>query len=268
MAISGGDHRPLRVTDGLTASERERLDGRLGAVTSPPVVFDLFHTLVDTEHLRPTGFDAVEEMAAIIGAELADFRSFWADTYVERETTPIDLCDLVRRYGDLRSIRVSVEQHSAIAQVLGVVKDDALRHPEPSVVNMLAALRQQRALIGVLSNCHAREVRCWAESPLEALTDVFGRSCHIGVMKPDTATYAWVLARLEVSADGATYVGNGSSDELGGARAAGFARVIHCNVFDRRADQVSVAEQQRRAATADSSVNTIAELRALLIDAR
>lgn len=163
------------------------------------------------------------------------------------------------------SIPVSAEQRNAIDEALGVVKDEALREPEPSALHMLEALREQRVPVGVLSNCHAREVRCWAESPLDPLTDVFGRSCHIGAMKPDPATYAWVLERLEVSAGDATYVGNGSSDELVGARAAGFARVIHCNVFDRRADQVSVAEQQHRASTADVSADTIEQLRAVLL---
>lgn len=230
------------------------------------VVFDLFHTLIDTEHLRPPGFDAVEGIAAIIGAEPDDFRSFWANTCVERETTPIDLCDLVARYGDQHSISLSVEQRQAVDETLGVAKDDALRHPEPAVVDMLTALRNPRVPIGVLSNCHTREVRCWPESPLAPLTDVFGRSCEIGVMKPSHASYRWILEHLVVAANVATYVGNGSSDELSGARAAGFARVIHCNVFDRRADQVSPAEQQRRAATADASVDTVEQLCAILLD--
>jgi putative hydrolase of the HAD superfamily len=90
------------------------------------------------------------------------------------------------------------------------------------------------------------------------------RSCDIGVMKPEAAAYRAALAPLTISADEAVYVGNGSSDELAGAVEYGFARVVHCNVFDRDNGLVNEPEQRRRAGHSDVSVDTIPELGATL----
>jgi hypothetical protein len=62
-----------------------------------------------------------------------------------------------------------------------------------------------------------------AVATLAAHVDVVALSHEIGACKPDPATYAYALNRLKVSAGAAAYVGDGSSDELVGARAAGLA---------------------------------------------
>ena len=72
----------------------------------------------------------------------------------------------------------------------------------------------------------------------------------------------WEIA--ELTAGAAVYVGNGSSDELLGAQTAGFGTVVHCNIFDRTNGSVSSADQQRRAAPADASVDTIDQLALVL----
>jgi FMN phosphatase YigB (HAD superfamily) len=127
------------------------------------------------------------------------------------------------------------------------------------MVSLVAEL-SRHVPIGVLSNCHAREVRCWPESPFAPYVTAIGRSCELGVMKPDPIAYQWVLAAVGATAGNSVYVGNGSSDELGGASRIGFASVIHCNIFDRSNGLVPTRDQQRRAAQAGSSVGTIAEL--------
>ncbi len=60
-------------------------------MTRRTVAFDLFHTLVDPEPLRPTGFDRVGAVAAACRLDRHALAEFWAATYVERETTTIDL---------------------------------------------------------------------------------------------------------------------------------------------------------------------------------
>ena len=132
------------------------------------------------------------------------------------------------------------------------------------MVTLIASLAASTPL-GVLSNCHEREVRCWGESPFAPLTSSFGRSTRIGAMKPTPIAYEWVLCELQVDSAAAIYVGNGSSDELGGARRAGFGTVVHCNVFDRSNGLISPDEQRRRAGQADASVDTIDQLEMVLI---
>lgn len=226
-------------------------------------MFDLFHTLVDTEHLRPEGFDGVTAVAAVLGADPGDFARYWSDTYVERETTTVRLVDRAVRYCEAKGIAVANDKRQRIDDLFGVCKDDALRYPRPEMMELVASLAATTPL-GVLSNCHEREVRCWSESPLAQHVKVIGRSCDIGVIKPDPRTYQWVLEQLGVDAGDAIYVGNGSSDELDGARAVGFGTVVHCNIFDAHNGLVQPAEQQRRASTADVSVSTVAQLRRAL----
>jgi len=233
------------------------------SVVCRAVVFDLFHTLVDTEHVRPAGFVASAEVADLVGVDRGEFADFWAETYVERESTMLDLVDLTTRFCDHVGLSVTAAQRNRIDELFGMGKDDALLHPRPDVVAMVATTAT-RAHVAVLSNCHLREVRGWPRSPLAEHVSVFARSCEIGFMKPDVRSYEWVLDRLGVPAAEASYVGNGASDELVGARNAGFGRVVHCNVFDSINGLVPVDEQQRRAAHADVSVDTIAQLSAAI----
>lgn len=227
------------------------------------VVFDLFHTLVDPEPHYPIGYDKRGVIASIAGVAPAGLAAFWAETYVERESSMIDLVDLIDRHCTSlgRPLADAARQH--IDEVLGVGVDHAIRTPDPEIVDLLDRVRRNVA-VGVLSNCHEREVRHWADSPLAMHCDVFGRSSRIGVMKPEPAAYEWVVDRLGVPASASVYVGNGGSDELVGARAAGFATVVHCNVYDRRQGAIDPTEQRRRAAHADVSVDSLDEMVAVV----
>ena len=234
------------------------------AMMSDAVIFDLFHTLIDTEHLRPPGFDAVTSIAALLGLDDRQLRSFWNETYIERETNQLDLVDLISRFAADHEIALSEPQRTQVDRLFGVVKDEALRRPRADMVGLVRAVAGQ-ATAGVLSNCHQREVRCWPESPLAHHVTAFGRSCAIGVMKPHPDSYQWVLDALGVDAGSSIYVGNGSSDELVGAREAGFGSIIHVNIFDRGNGLVSPDDQARRATQADISVDTVDALAQLLL---
>ena len=222
-------------------------------------VFDLFHTLVDTEHLRPPGFDEVTAVAEMCGVDRDRFGAFWSATYVERESTPIDPVALVERFCETEREPLTADEWARVDEILGKCQDEALRTPEPGIVELVAKLARRRP-IGVLSNCHEREVRCWGESPLARHVAVFGRSCDIGAMKPDLRPYRWMARQLRIDMGESVYVGNGSSDELAGARRAGFGYIVHCNVFDRSNVLVEPQEQLRRAGQADTTVDTVDEL--------
>lgn len=232
-------------------------------MTIRAVVFDLFHTLIDTEHLRPPGFHHTIAIAELLSLDLDDYRAYWTSTYREIETTPIDLLDIVDRYLAPTGKTLTADQRVEVDGFFGTCKDEALRTPEPAMVELIAELGAS-VEIGVLSNCHEREVRAWPDSPFAPLVSSFTRSCDIGAMKPQPAAYEAALRPLGLGARDAVYVGNGSSDELAGAHDFGFAHVVHCNVFDRGNGLVDEPEQRRRAAQAAVSVETVAELRAAI----
>ena len=222
-------------------------------------VFDLFHTLVDPERHRPSGFQRVATVAEVCGVDLERFTAFWSATYVERETTPIDLVALVERFCKTERGQLTADERASVDEILGKFQDESLRAPGHGMVDLVSKLARRRP-IGVLSNCHEREVRCWAESPLARHVSVFGRSYDIGAMKPDRRPYEWMVTQLQIEPRKSVYVGNGSSDELAGARRAGFGHIVHCNIFDRNNGLVESEEQLRRARQADTTVDTLNEL--------
>jgi putative hydrolase of the HAD superfamily len=226
-------------------------------------VFDLFHTLVDPEPLRPAGFDRLGTVASVCGLDRAGLAEFWSATYVERETKPIDLLDLIQRHAATCGIVLTDHQGAALDRVFGAAEDAAILEPDDRLVGLVARLAEEMP-VGVLSNCHEHEIRRWPDSPFAPHVTVFGGSCRIGAMKPDREAYTWIIDELGADPATSIYVGNGGSDELAGAREAGFGAVIHCNVSDRLHGAVRPDEQRRRAEQADESVDTIDELVDLL----
>lgn len=156
------------------------------------------------------------------------------------------------------------QQRRTADRWFGVGKDDSLRSPPPDVLELVRLIKE-RVPVGVLSNCHERETRCWPDSPLAPLISVLVRSCDIGAMKPAAETYRNVLRRLDLPAADCIYVGNGGGDELAGARRAGFPTLIHMNAFDRRNGHIEPDEQARRRAQADLAVESVEDLRRELL---
>lgn len=228
------------------------------------IVFDLFHTLIDTEHVRPAGYDPTRLIASAGGFGVDGFAEFWEDTYVERETSPIDPVELVDRYAREVSGPLSATQRAEVDDILGRYRDLVVLNPQPEAVALLERLTR-RYRVGLLTNCDAREVRAWPRSPLAPLFDAAVFSYQVGALKPDPVTYVTVLAGLDVVPDRAAFVGNGASDELAGAQTAGFQLVVHCNVFDQSNDLASEAEQQQRASQAHVTVSSFEQLEKALI---
>lgn len=238
-----------------------------GSAERSTVVFDLFHTLIDPEPWRPAGFDRIGAVSNTCGFERDPFEAFWTATYVERETTTVDLIELVGRHATAVGVELTAAQSRELDGVFGAAEDAALLRPDERLVRLVAGLADV-AVIGVLSNCHEHEVRRWSDSPFAPHVSSFGRSSRIGAMKPERRAYEWILDDLgsdrPTHPDASIYVGNGGSDELAGARDAGFTTVIHCNAIDRLHRAVDRDEQRRRAGQADASVDTVDDLTVLL----
>ncbi len=227
------------------------------------IVFDLFHTLIDPDPLRPAGFDYRSSIADHLGLDRAAFATYWDGTYVERETTTIDLGDLVERYAASVGIEVTPADRLVFDGWFGVAKDESILRPPPDLVDLVTEL-SRGTKVGVLSNCYEREVRYWPASPYAPLVDSFVGSCFIGVMKPDEVAYATILSELGLEPSSTVFVGNGGGAELGGASRFGFGLVVHMNAFDRLGRGVTPDEQRQRSEVADVSIDQVDELGPLL----
>lgn len=142
---------------------------------------------------------------------------------------------------------------------MGRYQDLAISNPGPEVLTVVNELARHVRL-GLVSNCHEREVRSRPVSPLAPLFPSVGFSHETGFRKPKPESYTSVLDDLDVDPTRAAFVGNGGSDELSGARLAGFGLVVHCSIFDAHNGLVDVAEQHHRQAQADLSAQTVKQL--------
>ena len=96
---------------------------------------------------------------------------------------------------------------------------------DPQVIETLSSLRQAGYRIGLISNCSHDEIAAWDASELSALVDAPVFSCVEGLIKPEPAIYQLACDRLEVDTGAAVFAGDGGSDELRGADAAGLKPV-------------------------------------------
>jgi FMN phosphatase YigB (HAD superfamily) len=227
------------------------------------IVFDLFHTLVDPEDFRPRDTWRLRTVAETIGGNGRDLVMFWKDTYRERTTTPVSGTDLVIRYAAEHGTALTAEQIARIDRAMGDYQDAAIRQPRPEILATVSDLAQ-RFDLAVLSNCYLEEVRAWPGSPLEWYCKAAVFSYAIGIRKPEPGAYLAATDLLGLGPEDCTFVGNGGSNELAGARDAGFALVVHQNQFDVHNGLVRDEEQERRAGQADRQITDLGELGALL----
>ena len=224
------------------------------------IVFDLFHTLVDPEDFRPRDSWRLRHIAETLqDPNPRELIMFWKDTYEERTTSPVSGTDIILRYADEMGLEVSNDEQAAITTHLGDYQDVAILQPRDEVLTAVADLAGRYSL-ALLSNCYAEEVGAWPDSPLAPLFDGAAFSHQIGSRKPDEAAYRAATGLLGLDANECAFVGNGGSDELRGARLAGFGRGVHQNQFNARNGLVSEEEQERRAGQADAQINALDEL--------
>ena len=93
------------------------------------------------------------------------------------------------------------------------------------VVQTLHVLKRAGYRIGLITNCAYDEIAAWDSSELAGLVDVPIFSCVEGLIKPDPAIYKLACDRLGVDVSAAVFVGDGGSDELRGADAAGLKAI-------------------------------------------
>jgi len=101
----------------------------------------------------------------------------------------------------------------------------AFMRPRPEAVEVLSTLNAAGLKIGVLSDCTHELPHCWLELPFAPFVDAAVFSVETGKRKPDPAMYAEVCARIGAEPSDCLYVGDGGSNELTGAKAAGFRAI-------------------------------------------
>ena len=190
------------------------------AVRVRAAIFDLWGTLV------PYPTEAVERtaaaMAEVLRVPVDDFARAWGADFDRRVTGA--LADSLRRVSRTLGIEPR-DETIAEAVARRTAMHEAHFLPRADAADALAGLRALGVAVGLLTDCSNELPPVWNASSLRALVDAAVFSCEEGTKKPDPRLYRLVAERLGVRPGECVYVGDGGSDELNGATAAGMCAV-------------------------------------------
>jgi putative hydrolase of the HAD superfamily len=189
------------------------------------VIFDLFGTLVDN-FSRAEYQKVLKDMTSILGVPEDDFSRLWRDSFHLRtngtHATHLESIEYICR---IIGVRVSSEQ---IERAADLRLEFTLRAmvPRSGAVETLTRLRDRGSKTALISDCSPETPAVWGKTPLASLFDIAVFSCVAGMKKPDRRIYLMATDGLGVSPGDCLYIGDGSSRELTGARAAGMHPVM------------------------------------------
>lgn len=229
------------------------------------VVLDLFHTLVDPERHRPADFHRAAAVAELIGVPVEPFVRWWDDLEEQRTrgVTPPNT-ELFARAAAEAGVGADADVLAEADRIYARCQDLAIREPRPAVLDAVRALHDADHRLALLSNAERRDTRAWIDSPLAPWFHAAVFSCDVRSVKPEPGAYAAVLDALGAPARDAVYVADGGSDELTGARRAGFGRVVAARWFVPANGLRSEDEQRHAERDAHAVVRDVGDLLDLL----
>jgi len=234
----------------------------MGAVNRRPVIFDLFHTLVDPDDFRPMGFQRLEAAAAVLGVDHQVLEAAWNQSLPALVRGRESVRNVLRRVAHENGRPARTMEIAPAVEPIGRYQDLALLHPRQPILALLDALDARP--VGMLTNCHDRDIEAWNRSPLADRIDHVAFSTKVHAAKPDRAAYEVVINMIGAAPADVVYVGNGGDEELQGAAGVGIGTVVHFTAFDDARGRITAAERGRRSAQAHFTVATVASLQEFL----
>jgi putative hydrolase of the HAD superfamily len=189
------------------------------------VIFDLFGTLVDNFTV-PEYQRVLAAMSAVLKAPPDRFSQLWRDTFRLRTNGTHRTHQESIRY-ICRELCITVTEEE-IEQAAALRLDYTIKtlKPRPKAVPVIKKLKAMGYKVGLISDCSPETPAAWPKTPFQGLFDVTVFSCKAGVKKPDPRIYRIATESLKVKPQDCLYIGDGSSQELTGARRAGMTPVL------------------------------------------
>lgn len=189
------------------------------------VVFDLFITLTDfeAERRRPA---LLRDLAQALGVDPSRFEGTMRETFTERATGVLGdlaatLQEVSRRCGGTPS-----PDALRTAAALRVEHELHVLTPRSGVIETLTELRHRGYKTAIVSDCTAEITEFWDRLPYRQCVDAWTFSFEVGARKPAPILYEHSVNQLSVRPAECLYVGDGGSDELNGAQAAGMVPLL------------------------------------------
>ncbi|GAA2585858.1 HAD family hydrolase [Actinomadura fulvescens] len=188
------------------------------------VVFDFFGTLTVASPPAER-VAAITAVAEAIGAPPEEFRTLWWQTWPERCVGAMGdfataLADVAGRLG----VPASAAQIAAATEIrrTGERTFRGLRH---DAVSTLRTLREWNVNTALISDCTDELPDEWSTVEVAPYVQVPVFSFTARLKKPDPRIFALACEGLGVEPADCLFVGDGGSDELAGATAAGMTAV-------------------------------------------
>jgi len=193
------------------------------------IVFDLYHTLT----ARESDWSSCPATCDLLGID----RRAWDRVLIETSRWRLageerDPSRIFRRLVDQVDASIPDEKlRDVLAQRTGRFRDCFRNIPAENVA-MLQRLRGAGIKLALLSNADVMDMEAYRGSLLEGCFDVEVFSCEVGWVKPEPEIYRLCLERLGLEAADCIFVGDGGSNELDGAQAAGLRTVFVSGVIE------------------------------------
>lgn len=200
------------------------------------VIFDLYGTLIDN---LPHSENKAElcRIASILDIPEEEFLQWWLETLSQKRFSGV--------YSNLEDTFKALTSEFGYKITEARIKEATqLRHeyikkavvPRPGTIETLGELAARGYRTGLITDCSPETVTVWESSKLAPHFNATLFSCVERMTKPDPRIYRLAAERLGVAPEKCLYIGDGSSNELTGARQAGMTpvliRAIHENSND------------------------------------
>lgn len=154
------------------------------------------------------------------------------------------------------SVAIWLDQYRYLSHALGIVQDaegmaqavhEAYRRadhwqPYPDVLPCLKGLKEEGAVLAVVSNWDAELESLLRDLRLLPYFDLVISSANVGYRKPDPIIFELALERLNIASSNAIHVGDRPDADGDGASAAG----IHPLIIDRDGSEINCGYERLR----------------------
>ena len=181
------------------------------------VVFDMFETLIT---LFNSELYKGREISCEMGIPEKVFREIWDPSEEYRTVGLRTFEDVITEILNTHGIYSQALYDTIISKRYRCTAN-AFEHKRPDIIPMLKALKDKGIKTGIITNCYFEERDAILKSDLYPYFDTLCMSCEEGIKKPDIRIYELCIKRLGVRPEECLFVGDGGSNELEAALAAG-----------------------------------------------
>lgn len=186
------------------------------------VFFDLFFTLANLEYQSENEFTLLN-----ISRREWEASAENADVYQQRATGKLKTeRQMLESMVAGLPFSVSENQLEKLVEIRNDRYQKSLTDIHPDILSTLKELKESGIKLCLVSNADIIDKKYWGISPLKEYFDAVIFSCDVGIVKPDGKIYQLAMEKLNVSAADSIFAGDGGSNELYGAKAAGMATVL------------------------------------------